>query len=163
MKKPDLHKSKIPDYKKIFAEQISLGKSEIFAHEYAQDMAEGKESEIGCYTYADAYERMLKKGKSEDYARLYAEKYSTYVANNYSNISQIEDVKDFEIAHDRIIAYMKAWEYGVAHRLKDFGKFHFWYETEYMNTYYLNDKRSSENEELLDTIVLEKALKKFKL
>jgi len=156
--KPDI---KAAIYSKKYKEQIAQGKSELFAHEYADFMAIGDYTEIYCYSYAQAFESALQQNKSYEYARLYARKYSHYVANHYSKIEQLEEDEDFDFYHQQIIGYMKAWEYVKENKLHDGQSFIGFYEDIYINTYFSDDRDFNLSEDELDKIILEKALDKY--
>lgn len=84
---PTVEKQAI-DYSEIFQEQISKGKSEIFADKYADLKACGKYSELGCYAEAAEYEKALSAGFSESEANCYADKISEYIANYCSSYEE---------------------------------------------------------------------------
>ncbi|MFN9115398.1 MAG: hypothetical protein ACK5XN_35530 [Bacteroidota bacterium] len=77
-------------YSAIYKEQIALGKSEVFAHEYADTMASCEYREIYCYAYARCYDQAVNDGKSFSYAKAIAAHIAEYYANNYSRTSEIE-------------------------------------------------------------------------
>lgn len=156
--KPDI---KAAIYSKEYKEQIAQGKSELFAHEYADFMAIGEYTEIYCYSYAQAFESALQQNKSEEFAQLYAEKYSDYVGNHYSNMKQLEEDEDFDFYHQQIICHMKAWEYVKENKLQDGQSFINFYENIYINTYFSETRDFNLSEDELDTIILEKALEKY--
>ena len=63
------------EYSKIYKQQISTGKSEVFAHQYADLMSGDEFVETYCRKYAYAYDKALSEGKSEEYAKLFADMY----------------------------------------------------------------------------------------
>lgn len=99
------------NYTKLFKEEIVSGKSEIYAHEYADNRVSSEGfSEFYCEAYATYYEKSLNEGKSKEYAEIYAEKMGDYLANNFSNLSQIKNDFDFDVFHEQILKEMKEWE-----------------------------------------------------
>lgn len=153
--KPDI---KAAIYSEKYKEQIALGKSELFAHEYADLKAMNQYTEIYCYTYAQAFDNAIQQGKSNEYAFLYAEKFGDYVGNNYSKMSDLEEDPDFEFFHDRIIGYMKAWEYAKEVKMENSTTFISIYENLYINAYNSEDRNYDISEEELDAQILNKAL-----
>jgi hypothetical protein len=69
-------------YSRTYKEQMANGKSERFAHEYANLMAEDKWTEAGCYSYAKAIDEGL--------SGLCAHEISEYYGNRYSHSSRFE-------------------------------------------------------------------------
>ncbi|MEZ5003928.1 MAG: hypothetical protein R2730_12945 [Chitinophagales bacterium] len=66
-KNPSPHQQ-ATSYSKIYNEQIALGRSNIFAHQYADLLASEDENECSCFTYAKYYEEAIQNGKSmQDY------------------------------------------------------------------------------------------------
>lgn len=99
------------NYTKIFKEEIASGKSEIYAHEYADNRVSSEGfSEFYCEAYATYYEKSLNEGKSKEYAEIYAEKMGDYLANNFSKLFQIKNDFDFDVSHEQILKEMKEWE-----------------------------------------------------
>ena len=147
-------------YSEAYKKQISLGRSEVFAHEYADLMSMRQYSEIGCYSQAQAYDEALKQGKSKEYATLYAEKFSNFVANNFNSIAQIEDNEDFDFGHDEIIGFMKGWEYANLNGLANKDQFIRIYQNIYLNTYYA-DSGYLKVSDILDDQILRMALEKY--
>ncbi|MBK9300652.1 MAG: hypothetical protein IPN14_08610 [Bacteroidetes bacterium] len=71
-------------YSAIYKEQIALDKSEVFAHEYADLMAEDEFSESYCFIYSKYIEESILNGKSEIYAKSLASKMADYYGDQYS-------------------------------------------------------------------------------
>ncbi|MDB5013586.1 MAG: hypothetical protein JWQ25_1788, partial [Daejeonella sp.] len=67
----DCPQEKAEIYSKAFNQQIKLGKSEIFATTFADNLADQYYSELYCYAYADAYDRAMQQGKTDSYAHVY--------------------------------------------------------------------------------------------
>lgn len=98
------------NYVKLFKEEIASGKSEIYAHEYADNRVSSEGfSEFYCEAYATYYEKSIAEGKSKEYAEIYAEKMGDYLANNFSKLSQIKNDFDFDVSHEQILKEMKEW------------------------------------------------------
>lgn len=76
------------EYSKIYKRQIDEGKSEIFAHKYADLMASDEYCELACYVEAIEYEKAINAGYSESYAFLVSNDLSEYVANKYDTYEQ---------------------------------------------------------------------------
>ena len=85
--KPDIQAS---NYSKIYKEQITLGKSSVFAHEYAALMAVEEYREAYCFAFAKFYEEEIVNGKPESYAKRYAYEIAEYYANKYINGKEIK-------------------------------------------------------------------------
>ena len=99
------------NYTKLFKEEIASGKSEIYAHEYANNRVNSMGySEFYSEVYATFYEKSLNEGRAKEYAEEYAEKMGDYLANNFSNLSQIKNDFDFDCYHEQVLINMKEWE-----------------------------------------------------
>ncbi len=77
-------------YSKIYKEQVFLGKSEIFAHHYASQIAFAFNNEAYCFSFAKYFEEAIQNGKSEQYAFSYACTSADYYGENYFYSSSIE-------------------------------------------------------------------------
>lgn len=150
------------NYVKIFNEQIALGKSEVYSHEYSDLMVSKIYTKIFCEAYAFSYDDSHKKNKSKKYSVLYADKFADYVANNYSELSETKEDEDFIFFHERIIGIMKAWEYTEINKTTNGNTFIDIYEAEHINTYFSENSNSEMTNEEKDSFVLKKTLEKFK-
>jgi hypothetical protein len=148
-------------YSRVYKNQISKGKSEIFAHEYAYWIADDTYHDIYCAEYAYAYDKAICENKSKDYARLFADKYASEVGDIKIRWGKDADEDAIEFAIQNVNAYMKAWEYGKEHQISDLEKFISTYQNAYFNTYYTNDGISTKKQEIIEQMSLEKALLKF--
>ena len=157
----DYPQEKAGIYSKAFNHQIKLGKSEIFATTYADNLADQYYSELYCYAYADAYDRALIQGKTESYAVKYGKKFGNLIAKKFGRMIPLNKDPDFDFAHDNVIAYMKAWEYAVENNLENASSFISLYQNKYMNTYYAVAGRPRISEEELDSQILDKVLKAY--
>ena len=97
-------------YSEAHRKQIESGKSEVFANAYADHKGMQLYSEIGCYSFATAYDKAIAQGKSANYAFVYADKYSKFVANEFNTMEETVDDELYEIEHQKIIDEMAAWE-----------------------------------------------------
>jgi hypothetical protein len=77
-------------YTKTVMEQIASGKSEVFAHQYADYIAEGEYNEAFCFIYASKYEEAIRNGRSEMYALNLANKMADYYGDQYSSSKDIK-------------------------------------------------------------------------
>ena len=143
------------EYSRIYKQQIAEGKSEIFAHHYADLMAADEYVEIYCEKYAYAYDKALSEGKSRVYAELFADKYGDG-AVNYGEREE-EDIP--ESWEEEIFAYMNGWEYATNNNLSN--RFIGIYKNVYMNTIYADEPEKIPWNRL-EEYVLEEALKKYK-
>ena len=149
------------NYSRIFKEQLAKGKSEIYAHHYADYRADGIYNEIYCEEYAFAFDKAISENKSEEYAREYANKYASELVDIKARYGISDDEEMIDFAIEKVNAYMKAWEYGKEHPLKDFKRFAEIYENEHLNIYFPNEIIVEKCIEELDKLVLEKTLEKF--
>jgi hypothetical protein len=148
-------------YSKIYKEQLANGKTEVYAHHYADLMADGNYDEIYCEEYAFSYDKAISENKSNEYASVFANEYASALVDikRRYRISDDEEMIDFAI--EKVNVYMKAWEYGKEHQLKDFKRFADIYENEYFNVYFPDEITEDKSIEELDKLVLEKTLKRF--
>lgn len=79
-------------YSKKYQEQIKLGKSEVFAHQYGDLMGEEKYDELYCYTYAHFYDLANQEGSYSSYA----DKLATYICNYYTSFDEYNNDKEFD-------------------------------------------------------------------
>lgn len=70
-------------YSELFRQQISEGKSELFADKYADLKSLGKYSELGCYAEAIEYENAIQSGLPKQIASIVAMEISDYIANQF--------------------------------------------------------------------------------
>lgn len=157
----DSHK-KAKTYSSIYKKQIEIGKSKVFAHEYADLIAEGKHQEIYCYDYAVAYEKAILDNKDKDYAEVYAEKYASELVNIKLRAGISEDEEMIEFAIEKVNAYINAWEYLRSNKVEDRKTFMSAYESIHLNTYFSDggipvDKPNDD----LDEEILQKTLIKL--
>jgi hypothetical protein len=152
--------NKATQYEKTYLEQINLGRSELFAHHYA-DMIADREAIVFAHYYATAYVEAFEKGKSDEYAGLYALMLGEIMVNQYSSVAAADNDEESRIYLDETKGYMKGWEYAKEQKLKDAKEFIVLYQNEYLNTCYADTGRPNIPDEELDRIVLEKTLKKF--
>jgi len=152
-----IEKAKV--YSEMYNKQINLGKSVVFAHEYADLMAWDNVKSY-CEAYATAYDDSLQAGRSEDYARRYAEMYGDFVTDNYSKFSDVLKHRDFVLGHEMIIGNMKGWEYACENNMVELDLFVSIYEKTHMNTYF-DDDCFLKNIEGIDKIVLTVALEEY--
>ena len=94
-------------YSKLFKEQIKQGKSEIFAHNYADLMAMHEYSELGCYAEAAEYEKSINAGNTEQYARAYAMKIAKYIENYCSSYEEFLKEPYYNIERKKIEEELK--------------------------------------------------------
>jgi len=99
------------NYSRIFKEQVAKGKSEIYAHHYADYMADGTYNEIYCEEYAFAFDKAINEKKSEVYARIYANKYASALIDIKARFGISDDEEMIDFAIEKVNGYMKAWEY----------------------------------------------------
>lgn len=148
-------------YSEIYKEQLAKGKSDIYAHQFADLKADGDFHEIYCEEYAFAYDKAIFESKDDEYARKFAEKYAyalTDIKRRYG-ISDDEEAIDFAI--EKVNAYMKAWEYNEVHELKDFKRFAVIYQNIHLNTYYADEGMPDGSIEDIDKGILLEALEQF--
>jgi hypothetical protein len=148
-------------YSKIYKEQIANGKPQIFAHEFADLMADGTYHKIYCENYAFAFDNAISQGNSLEYAKKYADLYGTALVDikRRAGISDDEELIDYNI--EKVNAYMKGWEYAKDHQVNDRERFIGIYETTYLNAFYSDLCILEETNEQFDKRVLEMALKKY--
>ena len=153
---------KAKKYSEFYGKMIALGKSAVFAHEYADLMAWDTYTEVGCFSYAFAYDNAIQNGKSKDYAQRYGDIFSDYVGNHFGNFSQTENDEDFPYWDEKIRGNMKGWEYATEHNLSDIKSFTDLYDTIHINTHYADEPLSRKlSSEEIDKMILEKVLKNY--
>lgn len=85
------------NYVKIFKEQIANGKSEIYAHEYADcSVSTMRYSKSYCEAYAFGFDESIKAGKDENLSRIFANKFSDFVVNGFLNYINDSDLNLLE-------------------------------------------------------------------
>ena len=142
------------EYSRIYKQQIAKGKSETFAHHYADLMSGNEYVEIYCQKYAYAYDKALSEGKSKEYAELFAGMYGDGAANHGER--EDRDIPDFW--EEKVFGYMKGWEYATNNNLSN--DFIGIYENVYLNTVYA-DEPEKISWDRLEEYILEEALKKY--
>lgn len=97
------------NYSLLYKSELNKGKSEVYAHHYADLMSMEEYHEIYCEEYAFAFDKAKNDNKSEDYARVYAEKYASALVDikRRHGISDDEAMIDFAI--EKVEAYMESW------------------------------------------------------
>ena len=99
------------EYVKTYKDQIVKGKSEFYAHQYADlRVSSMGYTELYCEAYTATFEKALNENKSIDYAESYAEKLGTYIANHCSSFSNKDEFGDFDFFHEQILEEMREWE-----------------------------------------------------
>ncbi len=148
------------NYSKIYKEQLSKGKSNVYAHKYAELIASGDDP-IYCEEFAYAYDKAISNGKNEEYAYRYAYMYGEVLVDikRRAEIHDEEDLIDFNI--EKVNAYMNAWEYNEKHKLTDFKRFADIYETIYFNSYYTDEEGPIGTKEEIDAKILEMVLEQY--
>jgi len=156
------------NFSKFYTEQIKKGKSEIYAFQYANLMAEEQLDSDYCEEYAYAYEKAICNGKDKVYAAEYAEKYGDIMVDiQQENVTTESGKLRIEYAKLKVEAYINGWEYADMNNLKKSGLFIDYYEKEFLNTYYkLNSGKLKGLDECTNmdeckNIALQKALEKF--
>lgn len=144
------------DYTVQFEKAIQDGKTEIYAHRFADLYAEDHWDINYCVKYAEKYDECITNGKDEEYAKLYADKYG----DGFCNYGEREDANIPEFWEEKVIGYMKGWEYARANNLKT--NFADLYENIYLNAVY-SDTPEKTPWDRLDEYVLEETLKKYHL
>lgn len=148
-------------YSQLFKEEIENGKSELYAHKYADLMADGESHEIYCREYAFAYESAINENRSEEYAHLYADRYGEAVVNIKARHSTSDNVEMLDFAIEKVKAFMNAWEYGRENKLPNFKRFAEIYEDIYLNKFYSENEVSESDSEAFKMEVLNEALRHF--
>lgn len=152
---------KAKKYSEICKEQLTKGKSEVFAHQYADLIADGRYNEIYCEEYAFAYDKAVNENKNDEYARVYAYKYASALVDIKGRYGISDDEEMIDFAIEKVNAYMKAWEFANENQLNDFKRFAEIYENIHLNTYFADEGLPEESKEKIDNIILEKTLEKF--
>jgi hypothetical protein len=149
------------EYVQIYKEQIARGKSAVYAHEYCNLMSSGIYHNIFCEEYAYAYDKAINEGKSESYARKFAQEYGDALVDIKTRYGISEDEKLIDFAIEKVNVYMTVWEYNEEHKLKDFKSFAAIYEKIHFDTYYTYEISPEGIKEEIDLEILEKALKQY--
>ncbi|WP_433835660.1 hypothetical protein [Flavobacterium anhuiense] len=129
-------------YSEIYKKKLTEGKSKIYAHQYADLIANEEFSKIYCEEYAYAYDKAISEAKSEEYAVVFADQYGSALVDIKSRygISDDEEMINFEI--EKVNIFMKAWAHNQELQLTNFKRFADIYEQVHMKTYY-NDQNKS--------------------
>lgn len=150
------------NYSIIFKEQVAKGKSEIYAHHYADLITDTYDyNEIYCEEYAFAFDKAISENKDDGYARKYANKYASALVDIKRRYGIFDDEEMIDFAIEKVNAFMKAWEYGKEHQLKDFERFAEIYENEHFNVYFPDEIGPDMSTAELNKLVLEKTLVRF--
>ena len=149
------------NYSRIFKEQLAKGKSEIYAHHYADYRADGTYNEIYCEEYAFAFDNAISENQNNDYAREYADKYASALVDIKRRFGISDDEEMIDFAIDKVNIYMKAWQYARKNPLKDFDRFAEIYENVYLSRCFPNEIPENISTDEFDKIVLEKTLERF--
>ncbi|MBA9078260.1 hypothetical protein [Rufibacter quisquiliarum] len=89
-------------YSQLYKEQISQGKTDLFANRYADLMALDQYSELGCYAEAAEYERAILKGHNHDFFHALAMGMSEYIANEFPSYQKAAGSKAVDIERNRL-------------------------------------------------------------
>lgn len=154
--------TKAATYERVYNEQLAAGKSELFAHEYADIVADDTYRESYAYAYAWAYEQASNEGRSDEYVTEYAYKVADYVGDNFSSFEKAAGLWDFQIEMDKINAFMQGKAYALQHNLKDPSRFAEWYSDEYVQVLYPTKQRITSSEEDVEAIVLKRLREKYR-
>ena len=148
-------------YSELYKKALLDGKTKVYAHQYADLMADVDENnnEIYCEEYAFAYDSAISQSKDETYAGYYADLYASALTNIKRRAGISDNIELLEFAILKIQAHMIAWEYAKANKLKDSDRFIKIYENVYLNFDFVGSKSSDESER----IILEKALERFRI
>lgn len=149
------------NYSKIYKEQLSKGKSKIYAHHYADLISCGDYNEIYCKEYAFAFDKAISENKNENYALVYADKYGSALVNIKGRYGISNDEEMIGFAIQKVNAYMKAWEYATENKLVDFKRFAEIYENVYLNTLHSESKDFNKSKAEFEKQVLEEVLNRF--
>lgn len=150
--------NKIFNYAQKYKEQISLGKTEVYAHEYAHLRTEVND-EIYCEEYAFAYDKAISENKSIEYAIEYAFRYASVMEDTREIYFDDDGVMiDFAIA--KVNAYMEVWV-SEQTQFKGFNRFAEIYEDVYFKTYFSDEERASLNIEDTNAMILKEVLERF--
>lgn len=142
------------EYSELYKQQIAAGKSEVYAHQYADFMSEGMYVQEYCEKYAYAYDKALSEGKDETYANLFADKYGSA----FVDYGEREKKEIPEYWEEEVFAYMNGWEYARQNKLPD--EFIRIYVIEYLGAVY-PDEPNRIPRDRLEAYVLDKALEEY--
>lgn len=149
------------EYSRIYKQQIENGKTEVFAHQYA-DLIAGKEfHQIYCEDYAFAYDKAIQEGKSAEYASTFADKYAGELVNIKRRAEIYDDEEMLDYTKEKVNAYMKGWEYAVENKIKNLNKFIEIYESIYLSTYFGDGGKPNMSIEAINKMITEKSMDKY--
>ena len=148
-------------YSELYKQALQEGKTNIYAHQYADLMSEGESHKIYCEEYAFAYDKAKKQNKNDEYANLYADIYSEALVNIKRRYI-ISDAKEMiKFAIKKVNAYMDAWEYAKEQKLHEFQRFADIYENIYLNFEFEYSENKLKSKEEVEKLILEKVLERF--
>lgn len=150
----------VEEFVSNYNEQISNGKSELYAYQYADWLIDDYHP-IFCEDYANIYEESINNHKSEEYAKEYAYEYAHELVDVKRRYGISDDEELLEFAKSKAKAHINAWEYAKENELKSKGKFMECYKNAYLNTLYLDDPYEWKTVEQCEKIALDKALNEY--
>jgi len=145
-------------YSKVFKEQISLGKSKIFAHHYSDLTAEDSHTESYCYSVAKAYDEASNVVRNESTTRRYAYSMGDYYGNQYSSSKEILYDEIDKLNEAEIIAKLKAIEYAAENKLPNSELFVQVFQDEYIKEIQPEFDKIKLATTELDQVILQRAL-----
>jgi len=150
----------VEEFVSNYNEQISKGKSKLYAYQYADWLIDGYHP-IFCEDYAFIYEESINKGKSEKYAKEYANEYASKLVDVKRRYGISDDEESLDWAKSNAKAHINAWEYANENELKSCGKFIECYKRAYLDTLYSDDPNEWKKIEQCEKIALDKALNEY--
>lgn len=155
-------------YSGCYTDIIKEGKSEVFAHKYADFMAFDLYGEIYCYHYARIYDDAIKKGQSVTFANSVAKDIAEYherrIPRHEAYNHDKDDMKQYNYNLDikgGIIGEDKGVEFAIIHQLQNRNKFTDIFKKEYFKSYRVNAEKPDFNEDEFDKMIFEKAMEKY--
>lgn len=164
-------------YNEAHKKQIDKGRPELYADKYAEYSAKGNTA-IECFIYADTIEKLMSKGKSEDYAESFAWHYLENIGNYCYLYSEDESSTGCFVEIDRdaepdpegmknwfyqnTVAEMYATDYAYSNRLESKDKFIEKYKDNYFDIHSNNERENNgKSEEQLHELALKETLDEF--
>lgn len=99
------------EFSKTYKKQKELGKSDVYASQYANLASTFQYHKIYIEEYAFIYDQSISEGKDEQYATVYADKYADNVVDIKRRAGISDDEEMLEYVKLEALAYVKGWDY----------------------------------------------------
>jgi hypothetical protein len=127
------------NYYDAYLSKIKIGKSELYAHVYADNSMIDEYNECYCDAYAWAFEKAVNAKKSKDIILEYCESFADEISNITDSFDDaVEDQEFFNFYHNQAIAKIQAIEYAKKNNINNLNDFIKSYVNKFMNNSDIN-------------------------